>query len=105
MQYGCQKWKEHDVISKDLYGWVFLATILYHHLFFMIDTVTWPCPAKILFVGFSLNVKVYVFEVILIGPLMFCIFAIFCAQKYIVKKVKPLEKYVGWESEGDILKM
>lgn len=27
------------------------------------------------------------------------------AQKYIVKKVKPLEKYVGWESEGDILKM
>ena len=29
----------------------------------------------------------------------------FCAQKYIVKKVKPLEKYVGWESEGDILKM
>jgi len=26
-------------------------------------------------------------------------------RKYIVKKVKPLEKYVGWESEGDILKM
>ena len=27
------------------------------------------------------------------------------AQKYIAKKVKPLEKYVGWGSEGDILKM
>ncbi|KAL9980512.1 hypothetical protein ACROYT_G009112 [Oculina patagonica] len=26
-------------------------------------------------------------------------------RQYIVKKVKPLEKYVGWESEGDILKM
>ena len=27
------------------------------------------------------------------------------AQKYIVKKVKPLEKYVGWGTDGDILKM
>ena len=29
----------------------------------------------------------------------------FFAQKYIVKKVKPLEKYVGWGTDGDILKM
>lgn len=26
-------------------------------------------------------------------------------RKYIVKKVKPLEKYVGWGTDGDILKM